>query len=454
MRAADWLGADGRDVEGSAERRADALVHANAGLLADLGVTASVVRHRGRAGVLVRASTRIGAIPLLSPRTGRADFGLVVEPRFSWASAGEMLAGTGFRVVPDLLPLPDLPQSERRVPPWVLSAVVLRRIESLLESMSRRFVVATADLSAPRGQVHWARYATTRFARGHALSVPCSFPDLRDDEELRSAIHWTVRRHRESLLSQTAAGIVVRELLTLCERLIARVAGTSPRVPVGTSRQAWRRRSLPTRVFREGLQAIDWTVDERGLAGLSDLHGLAWRMDMEQFFEAWVESVAEHAARRSGARLRVGRTESTRVALDWKPPHAGSQRSLLPDAVLDRGDVVVVIDAKYKRHAAQIERLGWNNVDQDVRELHRADVLQALAYSTLFDAPRIVACLAYPADIGTWQRLRDAGRIVSRASVRSGPRVIELALVAVPLSGQRELAGRAFEELIGAPRID
>jgi hypothetical protein len=38
--------------------------------------------------------------------------------------------------------------------------------------------------------------------------------------------------------------------------------------------------------FVEGLQAIDWTVEERGLAGLSDLEGIAWTMPMELFFEA------------------------------------------------------------------------------------------------------------------------------------------------------------------------
>ena len=31
----------------------------------------------------------------------------------------------------------------------------------------------------------------------------------------------------------------------------------------------------------EGMQAIDWTVEERGLAGLSDLEGIPWTMPME-----------------------------------------------------------------------------------------------------------------------------------------------------------------------------
>ncbi len=52
-----------------------------------------------------------------------------------------------------------------------------------------------------------------------------------------------------------------------------------------------------TESFVEGLQAIHWTVEERGLAGLSDLEGIPWTMPMEQFFEAWVETVMRSRAR-------------------------------------------------------------------------------------------------------------------------------------------------------------
>lgn len=448
--ALPWLGGEGADPRASAEMRAERVVAANEGLLRDLGVVAAPARRGGEPGLLVRTSTRVGAIPLLSPVSARPDFGLVVEPRFAWASAGDMLAGTGFRIVPELLALPELPQSERRVPPWVLSSVVLTRLLALLETLQRRFTLARADLLAPRGQVDWQCYASTRFAHGRALDVPCTFPDLRDDEQLRAAIHWVVRRHREALLGQTSAGIVVRKLLEVCDLLLAKLSGTPPRMPDGSTRRLWSGRTVSQRSFREGIQAIDWTIDERGLAGLSDLSGLAWRMDMEVFFEAWVEAIAEGSARRVGGRLRVGRRQETRVPLDWRPPSAGSQRSLLPDVVIERQDVVLVIDAKYKRHAEEIERLGWTHASEELREQHRNDVLQALAYATLFDAPRVVACLVYPATLSTWSSLAERGRLATRATVRTGARHVELALVAVPLSGERDLAGQAIDAILGS----
>jgi hypothetical protein len=107
-----------------------------------------------------------------------------------------------------------------------------------------------------------------------------------------------------------------------------------------------------------------------------------------------------------------------------------------------------VLDAKYKRHAEEIERLGWTHTSESLREQHRNDVLQALAYSTLFDAPRIVACLVYPASHSTWLALEQRNRVVTRAAVRTGDRNVELALVAVPLSGDKEMAGRALERIV------
>lgn len=440
-----WLGGGSPD---DTERRADALVAANEGLLRDLGVHAEPVRHKGRAALQLRTDTRVGAIPLLSPVSGKPDLGLVVEPRFGWRSAGDVLATMGFRVVPELMPVPEVPLSDRHVPPWVLSSVLLRRIEALLDATQRRFVMAHADLRAPRGAVDWTAYATTRLARGRALDVPCTYPDLQDDHELRAAVHWTLRLHQSALLGQRHAGAVVRELLVLCDHLLRRVTGVAPRVPSARAREAWHRRPLVSRAFREGVQAIAWSADERGLAGLSELSGLAWRLDMAEFFEAWVEAIAEHAVRRMGGTLRVGRRGGTRVPLDWSPPSAGSQRAVVPDVVITRDDTVVVLDAKYKRHEDEIARLGWSRVDERVAEDHRHDVLQALAYASLFDAPRVVTCLVYPASMERWEVRREQGKLVQRAEVRTGGRRVELALLAVPIGGQVEDTSAALVALL------
>ena len=73
---------------------------------------------------------------------------------------------------------------------------------------------------------------------------------------------------------------------------------------------------------------------------------------MEQFFEAWVETVMRAVSQRTGGLLKVGRRRETVSAFAFEPPYVGSQRSLIPDLILEMEDVAVVVDAKYKRHWA------------------------------------------------------------------------------------------------------
>src|ERR1039458_2651480 len=99
-----------------------------------------------------------GNVPLLmrgciSPLTAHHDLGLVVQPRFPWAGIGPMLAEMGWLISPTPLKLPPLKRSERRVPLWVLSFMVLARFKALLDRLDRRFEGTTETRSA-RSEEH------------------------------------------------------------------------------------------------------------------------------------------------------------------------------------------------------------------------------------------------------------------------------------------------------------
>lgn len=451
--ATDWLlepGVDKRKASDLAQRRSESFLDMNRGILGDFGVRGQLGGVRGDIGLWLESDTRIGALPLLSPSSAKPELGLVVEPRFSWSSAGDMLVGTGFRITPEILPLPRMvPNSDRQIPSWVLSATVLMRIEALLKQTSRRFEMNDVLLTAPKGQVNWGRYATNHWARGQCLTIPCRFPDLLSDTKLYGAMHWTVLRHQDALRTQRGRHAAVFHLLQRCDALLVNLRAFTPNQP----RSGWQpgNSNASSEVFRQGLEAIHWTVDERGLGGTSDLAGLPWRMDMATFFEAWIESIAETTAKLFQAKLTSGRRHETAVRLHWKPQRLGTQRSLIPDVVLQRADVTLVIDAKYKRHAQLIGYGGYGKDQHDWQTQHREDLLQVLAYSSLFETPRVVACLAYPTPNDQWQTLSEQGRVLSRATVRHGLRQVEIALIAVPMSGKTEKISGIFGKLLAQP---
>jgi hypothetical protein len=425
--------APSRDPNPQIARLCSQFIAANRATLLHIDAEIDQQYDGSRVDLVVRTHTKVGAVPLISPTTGRPDYGLIVKPRFEWHGLGPMLSDMGWRVIPAPLSLPMLPRSDRKIPPWVLSTIVLFRLKALLDRLERRFEVVDEIRTAPRGSVNWTAYATRHISRAQFLSVPCRFPDLRDDRDLKAAIRFTLQKQLQGLDGQRTAGAFVVGLLELCQRLLERVRDTPPRQPGPRQLDAWLRGPLRTNAFRDGLQAIEWTVDDRGLAGLSDLQGLPWAMSMESFFEAWAETVLGMVAQKIGGTLRSGRKRETLAPLSWEPPYIGSQKYLLPDLVLERGDTTIIVDAKYKEHWEEMQDRPWGQLEDELRERHRADLLQVLAYGNLTASPRIVLVLAYPCSKATWSSLSERGRLFHRASLRAGDRRIDLRLTAFPM---------------------
>ncbi|MBV8073408.1 MAG: hypothetical protein JO270_26175 [Acidobacteriaceae bacterium] len=191
---------------------------------------------------------------------------------------------------------------------------------------------------------------------------------------------------------------------------------------------------MRTEQFINGLQAIKWTIEERGLAGVSDLEGIPWSMPMDKFFEAWVETVVRIVAQRTGAQMKTGRKRETTYPIVWEPSYLGSQKSLAPDIWLEWDSVTLIVDAKYKRHWEELQEHSWSKVEQDIREQHRNDLLQALAYANLARTGTVIVCLTYPCSAENWNSLHERGRLIHRAELAVSTRNLHIWLTAVPMA--------------------
>jgi hypothetical protein len=408
---------------------------ANVGVLHEFGVECDISFSEKQVVLKLTSGTNVGAIPLVSPSTGKAEIGLIVQPRFGWSGVGSVLAVAGWKIVPQLLNLPLLPKSEKKIPSWVLSLTLLPRIEQLLKQLQRKFSFTYEDTSSPKGQVNWTDYAVKRVVKFHMLQVPCRYPTLKYNEELKSAIHYTLKKHLHSLQNQVAGGSVVLRLIQYCQTLIQQVAEYPASRPSHLLFDRWQKTPMQTKFFKEGLQAIQWTTEERGLAGLGELEGIPWQMPMEQFFESWLETLAHKISLLIGGILKTGRLRQTIAPLSWQPAFAGSQKYLVPDLVIEKEDQVIILDAKYKYHWEEIRRVPWGTIEENLKEQHRNDLLQVLAYSTLFEGKSITTCIVYPCNLSTWESLRKRCRLCHKATLGTGTRQIDLVLTAVPIVG-------------------
>jgi len=110
---------------------------------------------------------------------------------------------------------------------------------------------------------------------------------------------------------------------------------------------------------------------------------------------------------------------------------------------------VVWIDAKHKAHFSLLGRHGWRGVTDAIRDAHRADLHQALAYAALVDVDRVDTVLLYP-HLGQ----DDAPPPAAVATVASGRRRVRLFLGAIPFGfrtpGRADATVRSWRALLAA----
>jgi 5-methylcytosine-specific restriction endonuclease McrBC regulatory subunit McrC len=213
--------------------------------------------------------------------------------------------------------------------------------------------------------------------------------------------------------------------------------------------EAWLRKPLKTDFYVDGLQALLWPIEKRGLAGASKLEGIPWVMEMESFFEAWIETLFHSVARTTGGIMKAGRLRQTTRPIAWDPPYLGSQKSLIPDIWLQWGSTTLVVDAKYKRHFEELQTRSWSSIEAEWKEQHRNDLLQVLAYANLAESRTIVSCLVYPCTPTTWTYLRQSGRLFHKAEITVGTRALHLWMTAAPMKAAvDEVVAPIIEELM------
>ena len=428
---------DAAAVGAAGDRWVEPFLEANGAHLKRLGVSTSV-ETRGGLSVRLTPSSRIGAVPLLSPSTRRVAAGLLVAPRFRWSALGAVLGDIGFATEPSLGGTPLVPGSAREVPTWLLAAPVVRRLEAFMRHRKRGFTEREEVRQSPRGRVDWTRWATRHVPSGRWTSLPCRYPDPADDPELMAAVRWTLARLDD--------GLALFQEARAARLLRARVADLRVEVGAGQLRR-------PTTDFGgaaggwvgEAMQAMGWVAEERGLGGSRVLDGMSWDLRIDEVWEAWVDAfVADLAPRCGFTALRRG---TTTRRLNWATP-TSSMRMLIPDSGLRGAGRLVWVDAKYKAHLQLLAHRGWSGLEESTRDAHRADLHQALAYAALDEVERVDSVLVYP-DLSAEDRGRPA-----IATVASGRRRVRLLLLGLPFGfhspEQRESTFAEWREVLAA----
>lgn len=396
----------------------EAFFRLNASAFKALDIKTEVASNNNGIVVKLLPGGHSGAVPLKSALTGQIAGGLIVKPRFGWSGVGQILHETGWHAAPEFLELPLVPGSAREVPPWVLAGPVLARLKSLIDSLIPGFRQAEEVLIKPRGQIIWAKYLSNSLVKGKWHHIPCRFPDLATDPLLRRHIRWTLERIHQDILGAGGNDPIALSLAALAIQLINLLNDVTPIMPRHEELDRYKIKSpISGEILRQGIEAIAWIVDERGLGGGNERDGLAWVLPLEKLWEGYIESIYRKEAAETGGEIRVGRLGETVFPLNWSDSTHRTLGHLVPDIVIRWGNHIQIVDAKYKAHLAEVDETGWQQLEQEVRETHRADLHQILAYASLYDTQEITATLVYPLRFSTYTSLRERNRDRSYADL-------------------------------------
>lgn len=389
-------------------------------------------------GVVIRLHPggRAGAMPLRSAQTHQVVGGVVIKPRFGWGGVGKVLNEVGWHASLEFVDLPMVPGSGREVPPWVIAGPVISRLAALLTQVRRGYREAHETLTKPRGKIIWSEYISGSFRTGMWHQLPCTFPELSNDPELRSMVKWCLERVRRDLLRVGEKDKTSISLAMIAEKLIDLLRDVHPRMP----RKAEIERRMGSNLIeheaiQRGIEAMGWIVDERGLGGGRELDGLAWDLSLSELWESYVETIVRREAALVGADVRCGRKMETVFPIRWTDSGLRGMSHLVPDFVVRHRDQVKIIDAKYKAHFSELDDLGWLRMAEDSREAHRADFHQILAYAALFEAAQTTVTLVYPLRQSTYEALAARKRDIVRADLSFAGRTIQAELRGVPFGG-------------------
>jgi McrBC 5-methylcytosine restriction system component len=423
---ADYFAPPGRDRGWCPQ--ADAFLRFNEAAFRELSLEPTLKAGREGPSLHLVPAGRAGAVPLRSPQTGQVVAGVVVKPRFGWSGVGAVLGEIGWHAAPRFCELPLVPGSGREVPPWVIAGPVIARLSAMLAALRRGYEEVEADLVKPKGRILWTPFIQ-RLAAGHWQAVPCRFSELGQDSRLRSNVRWALETVGGGLRRVGAGDRIAAALCALIRVLLEGLDDVVPIRPV--ARLTAGTTLLDSSVFTRGIEALGWVADERGLGGGRELDGLAWTLELDRLWESYVETLLNRECALSGESMLVGRKGQNSFPIAWDRG-SSTLRQLVPDFVLRRGHSIRIVDAKYKAHFAEIDESGWRRLSDEIRNAHRADVHQVLAYAALYEATEIQVELVYPLRRTTFEALHARGMDTAQARLLHGSRNLLLRLRGVP----------------------
>jgi hypothetical protein len=348
-----------------------------------LGVNPFIIGTDQNTSIAFRSSSFIGSIPLRASDTGKQIGDFVVMPRFigrdRFEDYIEILNLLGTEISPEAIDSLPLASGKNFRPPLYLEAVkFIASLEKLTMRSWRKFDNIEKVSNQPIGQINWTKYINQEYKVEKRLKFPARSNVLSEFHSEYAEIRYVFDICKSELLSantpQRIKNTLRNRLSFLEERLYHHKPKTTNKISIR---------------FSDSPNVKACKLQANKILNYKLIDSTAWRVDFSDVFEKFIQHIFKEVAKETGGRLYSNFKFHSRTSkhFSWELKHVE------PDAIYQKENYLVFIDAKYKSNL-------YNKFDQSetLKEDHRHDLHQIMAYSSFSKTDFKFGFLCYPSD--------------------------------------------------------
>jgi hypothetical protein len=348
-----------------------------------LGVQPFIIGSDQNTSLAFRTSSFIGTIPLRASDTGKQIGDFVVMPRFTgrdrFEDYIEILNILGTEISPEMIDSLPLASGKNFRPPLYLEALkFIASLEQLISKPWHKFDNVEKITNQPFGQINWNKYINNEHKVENRLKFPAQKNILSEFHNEYAEVRYVFDICKKELLSSNTPQRIkntIRPKLNLIEeKLYHHKPKTTNKILVK---------------FSDSPVVYSCKVQANKILNFNLVDSTAWRVDFSDVFEKFVQFIFKEVAKETGGKLFSNYKFHSRTSkhYSWELKH------IEPDAIYQKENVLVFIDAKYKSNL-------YNKFDnsETLKNDHRHDLHQIMAYSSFSDTDFKFGFLCYPSE--------------------------------------------------------
>lgn len=383
---------DRRYLESSVQR----FINLNEQMFEFLGVGVELKGTDNDLSLSFRTSNLIGAIPMRMPYDGLAHKDFQITPRFDngkdvYSELTELLSRLEHSIKPEYSEIDLLCAPMQLKPPTYYEAIkFIDYFEKAYKYAWVKFDTKERTHSYPKASTDWSKHAIASSDPKNALLFPSHDSVLTTNHKEWQQLKYVFEIAKEQVVNSTVPSSIRFRYQSLIENISNKVSEINS-LPVS---EVVIRASDPKCIKDAKTQA------NIILKKASDKCS-AWRMDMAELFERYAQHIVLRGTRElSGTVISNGKITGKGSIPSW------GLRYLEPDIIVKVGKCIYVADAKYKSNFYNLEK------NSDVlKETHRSDLHQLLAYCSFEPQKEKTGILFYPAQKTQYKEINYTDRI-------------------------------------------